>query len=117
MERLTKRNPTWIDDEFWLSAEEPDDEEIDAVYRKLKDYEDAEEQGLLARLPCKAGDTVWTVNHNGGVCSHQIRRFERNKDGDFACSMLMLPLKGFGKTVFPTREEAEKVLKEANPNG
>lgn len=41
MERLTERNPLWIDDELWERACEPDCEEIDAVYRKLKDYEDA----------------------------------------------------------------------------
>lgn len=44
MERLTERNPSWIDDEMWERACEPDCEEIDAVYRKLKAYEDAEEQ-------------------------------------------------------------------------
>lgn len=59
MERLTERNPLWIDDELWERACEPDCEEIDAVYRKLKDYEDAEEQGLLLQLPCKVGDTVY----------------------------------------------------------
>lgn len=59
MERLTERNPLWIDDELWERACEPDCEEIDAVYRKLKDYEDAEEQGLLLKLPCKVGDTVY----------------------------------------------------------
>lgn len=42
MERLTERNPSWIDDEMWERACEPDCEEIDSVYRKLKDYEDAE---------------------------------------------------------------------------
>ena len=62
MERLTERNPLWIDDELWERACEPDCEEIDAVYRKLKDYEDAEEQGLLLRLPCKVGDTLYRVN-------------------------------------------------------
>lgn len=59
MERLTERNPSWIDDELWESACEPDCEEIDAVYRKLKDYEDLEERlnkvygdcdGLLLRV-------------------------------------------------------------------
>ena len=29
------------------------------VAEKLKNYEDAEEQGLLLRLPCKVGDTVY----------------------------------------------------------
>lgn len=37
MEILTERNPSWIDDELWESACEPDCEEIDAVYRKLKE--------------------------------------------------------------------------------
>lgn len=49
MERLTERNPSWIDDEMWERACEPDCEEIDAVYRKLKAYEDAEEQGQYGK--------------------------------------------------------------------
>lgn len=61
MERLTERNPLWIDDEMWERACEPDCEEIDAVYRKLKDYEDAEEQGLLLRLPCGIGSDVYII--------------------------------------------------------
>ena len=52
MERLTERDkeiPTLVDNaEYWLT-----------VYFKLKDCEDAEEQGLLLRLPCKVGDTVY----------------------------------------------------------
>lgn len=39
MERLTKENPTWLNEEFWFSAEEPDDELIDRVYLKLIEYE------------------------------------------------------------------------------
>lgn len=50
MERLTERNPSWIDDELWERACEPDCEEIDAVYRKLKDYEDAYASGCLAGM-------------------------------------------------------------------
>ena len=61
MERLTERNPLWIDDELWERACEPDCEEIDAVYRKLKDYEDTEEQGLLLRLPCGIGSDVYLI--------------------------------------------------------
>ena len=62
MERLTESNPSWIDDELWERACEPSCEEIDAVYRKLKDYEDLEEQGRLIKLPCKVGDTVYVDN-------------------------------------------------------
>ncbi len=32
------------------------------IHRKLAEYEDAEEQGLLLRLPCKVGDTVYLVD-------------------------------------------------------
>lgn len=76
MERLTERNPLWIDDELWERACEPDCEEIDAVYRKLKDYEDAEEQGLLLRLPCKeaysqSGDNAYLIYEDEIVeCVH-----------------------------------------------
>lgn len=42
MERLTERNPFWIDNEMWLNACEPTDEEIEAVYHRLKEYEDLE---------------------------------------------------------------------------
>ena len=58
MERLTERDPYWMGEEFWTSAKEPDEEEIDAVYVKLWKYENAEEDGRLLELPCKVGSTV-----------------------------------------------------------
>ena len=61
MDRLTERNPYWMGEEFWTSAREPDDEEIDKIYEKLWKYENAEEDGLLVRLPCKAGDRIWII--------------------------------------------------------
>lgn len=72
MERLTESNPSWIDDELWERACEPDCEEIDAVYRKLKDYEDLEEQGRLVILPCKVGDTVYV---NGVLGCGEAERY------------------------------------------
>lgn len=63
MERLTERNPFWINDEMWLNACEPDDEEIEAIYRRLKDYEDLEEQGRLAKLPCKDVYSIVDINN------------------------------------------------------
>ena len=73
MERLTERNPSWIDDEMCEMACEPDCEEIDAVYRKLKDYEDAEEHGqygkwipVSERLPEESLNSVigWDTYRN-----------------------------------------------------
>lgn len=55
MERLTngdKEIPTLVNNaEYWLE-----------VYFKLKDIEDAEEQGLLLRLPC---NEVWFICDKG----------------------------------------------------
>lgn len=124
MERLTERNPLWIDDEMWERACEPDCEEIDAVYRKLKDYEDAEEQGLLLRLPCKVGDTVYFAHH-GRVISSEVLSVKYHAEaenyGVFIRERLTVDVEGIsaeidfcdiGKTVFLTREEAEAKLKE-----
>lgn len=120
MERLTERNPAWIEDELWERAREPDCEEIDAVYRKLKEYEDAEEQGLLLRLPCKVGDTIYAITYNYEkekyvITKSKIIAVTQNCNGWFFRSLISIPafkLCDFGKTVFLTREEAEAKLKE-----
>lgn len=126
MERLTERNPLWIDDEMWERACEPDCEEIDAVYRKLKDYEDAEEQGLLLRLPCKIGDTLYRVNKGAKepvimmrIIQLYIKQIHKDRtvmridainDADMGESCY-LPC-DIGERIFLTRAEAEAKLKE-----
>lgn len=121
MERLTERNPLWIDDELWERACEPDCEEIDAVYRKLKDYEDAEEQGLLLRLPISEDTPVYSIEYccgndksnrmgmcfrgsceNCGNKAYYIRESVAKH-----CSICEI-----NRSVFLTREEAEAKLKE-----
>lgn len=37
------------------------------MYKKLAEYEDTEEHGLLLRLPCKVGDTVYVIANCGHV--------------------------------------------------
>lgn len=120
MERLTERNPLWIDDEMWERACEPDCEEVDAVYRKLKDYEDAEEQGLLLRLPCKVGDTVYQITRNF-ISEYQITSetiYPYGIQFNWECTKgIYKNVVGFAdfeinKTVFLTRGEAEAKLKE-----
>ena len=117
MDRLTESNPSWIDDELWERACEPDCEEIDAVYRKLKDYEDLEEQGLLLRLPVPIGTTVYNttwwddkyeiVTVNGKKYSRSVRKHKVTKS-----TFGLLDIKEWGKTVFLTKSEAEAKLKE-----
>ena len=123
MERLTERNPLGIDDEMWVSACEPDDEEIEAVYHKLKEYEDLEEQGRLIRLPCKVGDTVYKLVPN--LC----RKYVETKIAKFIIDkneIYFITDRGaswnidkIGKTAFLAEAEAEAKLKElrGNQNG
>lgn len=126
MERLTERNPSWIDDELWERACEPDCEEIDAVYRKLKEYEDSEEQGRLIKLPCKVGDTVYYFEGgyyknitNWKIVPIKVTEFniKVNRSGKLMPLAMIAngtryPISSIGKTVFLTREEAEAKLKE-----
>ena len=130
MERLTESNPSWIDDELWGAACEPDCEEIDAVYRRLKDYEDLEEHGRLIKLPCKVGDTVYCIFNRYTKCTPSNEEFdEYNCQGcEYECDSkkenyvqgmiaysldwIVINLKKFGKTVFLTKSEVEAKLKE-----
>jgi hypothetical protein len=124
MERLTESNPSWIDDELWERACEPDCEEIDAVYRKLKDYEDLEEQGRLIKLPCKVGDVVYFAHHDRVISSEVLSakyHAEAENHGVFIRERLTIDVEGvyaeidfgdIGKTVFLTKSEAEEKLKE-----
>ena len=97
---------------------------------KLAEYEDLEEQGLLARLPCKVGDMLW-YNVFGYLESYEIKAFsyghcdsyvevsaEIEDEIIFYCENYTgsitgsFPMSEIGKTVFLTREEAEKKLEE-----
>lgn len=111
MERLTESNPSWIDDELWERACEPDCEEIDAVYRKLKDYEDLEEQGLLLKLPCKVGDAVYEIT-GATVRSYDWKYLTYENAYVHGTVFNLYRIYDIGKTIFLTREEAEKKLEE-----
>ena len=109
MERLTERygitpdgeSDVWVKHHDYISAA-----------RKLCDYEDLEEQGLLVRLPCPIGTTVWDI------CGMDIREnvlsgIECGKDGkQFLWANHDEWLGELNDLVFLTREEAEKKLKE-----
>ena len=105
MERLTESNPSWIDDELWERACEPDCEEIDAVYRKLKEYEDLEEQGRLVILPCK--DVYFIVDAKTPKYALVMKRSVR----DLAIYEIEKVDKKNCK-YFSTKEKAEARLKE-----
>ena len=95
---------------------------------ELKSYKEAEEHGLLVRLPCKVGDTVYVPTRNF-ISELRITMASINSRGKLYFSWVLdddrgiYPnLDGFsgyelGKTVFLTREEAVKKLEEMNNNG
>lgn len=93
---------------------------VNEVCKKLAEYEQLEEQGLLARLPCKVGDIMFRINKGAKnpvieltVTQINITRRSYNLEViDRDCGELMCFKNDIGKTVFLTREEAEKKLEE-----
>ena len=92
---------------------------VPKLYKYLAEYEDLEEQGLLLKLPCKVGDTVYSITRDF-ISEYNIRNFICYDNGniffDWKCVKgIYLNIKGFhiddiGKTVFLTKEAAEKAL-------
>ena len=101
MERLTKRiGNSVVYSEFNSNNSDGCYEMLDNCLHKLAEYEDAEEQGLLLRLPCKVGDTVYSVVKDG------LQIFELK----FSLDFYVRRMSDFGKTVFLTKEEAGQAL-------
>ena len=91
---------------------------------KLADYEDADEQGLLLRLPCKVGDTIYEVSYENRefvIKEHIVKefiyrtyRFPRieiyceNENGFLVCNNIGK----LDECLFLTQAEAEQKLKE-----
>lgn len=115
MERLTERyditpdgeSDVWVKQHDYISAA-----------RKLCDYEELEEQGLLVRLPCKVGEKLWCIV-NSTIRELRVHHFDMPAFG--TTDIVFRYADGFklerfvgeiGKTVFLTREEAEKKLEE-----
>ena len=96
----------------------------EAIYEKLRKYETSEEEGRLVVLPCKVGDTVWMVHQrltstvNNVISKMTVTELRGNRlnpiwfviDGEYGRTSFH-PSE-IGKTVFLTREEAEKKLRE-----
>ena len=85
------------------------------IYKKLADYEDAEEQGLLLRLPCKVGDTVYYINfYQGKIEEDTVMEFSlETYDWYVRLRQNKWVILGmFKKDFFLTREEAESALAE-----
>lgn len=134
IERLTAENAALREKQRWIPVTERMQEEIKAPFTedtminlaaqalgvepsRLREIAEADKDGRCVVLPCKVGDTVWRIVRDG---EPHITRDEV-RDMYFADDMtLCVELVGgrvtftekFGKTVFLSREEAEKALRE-----
>lgn len=100
-------------------------QKIIALGEKLKEYEDAEENGTLLKLPCKIGDVVYVPTRNI-ISEFTVCSIEVYNEGTFVlwrCNKGIYPatryanIRGFigsviGEEVFLTKEDAERALKE-----
>lgn len=81
---------------------------LEEIAERLANREQAEEQGLLLRLPCKVGDTVYETYRDGEYCSSWWDIRQRK----FTLAFYEKHPNDFHKTVFLTQEEAEARLKD-----
>ncbi len=134
MERLTKRNkentafyyPNCFKECDGLGYSQKCDKcgFQDKVCEKLGEYEDLEEQGLLPKLKCKPGDTVYAfLQKDNHFTKAQINKIEIKPTvyGKMCFFVEPVSYRGhlyryfendFGKTVFLTQDEAEEALKK-----
>ena len=101
---------------------------VDKLKNALGKYEDLEEQGLLLRLPFKVGDNVYYISEGfiepctveaifladytdkDGNCSYMAEIHFDREDCPYVSTEIYFT--DIGKTVFLTKEEAEKKLNE-----
>ena len=119
----------------------------DPVFDKLAHYEDLEEQGRLVVLPCKVGDRLWAIseskaeeclvvefNISGYGCTIMTEHdcgydcegcpfgsLRQDYSGEYSCEgeygTGFFKVADFGKTIFPTKAEAEAKLAEMGGGG
>lgn len=130
MERLTERyditpdgeSDVWVKQHDYISAA-----------RKLCDYEDLEEQGLLVRLPDDLNRILYQVNYRWKCteygeennkceiydckCECDIRKEYYIAEVDLQDILIKSYYNCLGEFLFLTREEAEKKLEEMRNNG
>lgn len=127
MERLTEKTIGCFKYDLKDFKHKPKEfNDYDAFYaynmavKKLGEYEDLEEQGLLLKLPCKVGDKAYYV-HKRGIDEVEVDSFVININ-IFVNVSLYIGCDRFGKTLTPyktlffTKAEAEKALAELKEN-
>lgn len=127
MKRLTEKRPTpSINSQYQVKAGVWTADCIE----KLGKYEDDEENGLILRLPCRVGSTVYCIYERYTQCSAEEQEFDEYRCQGCICEncdseleryiqklkvgsidWLISNRKQFGKTIFLTKEKAEKAIR------
>lgn len=125
MERLTQTSNSGgvaFTFDLGITCQPSEARKILKLAEKLKTYEDAEEQGLLLRLPCK--EAYSKIGYEMYIiCDRDIKKSEHlglfvypNGKmiimGDKNMNYADIEVDEIGKTVFFTREEAESKMSE-----
>ena len=93
---------------------------------RIRELAEADKEGRCVVLPCKVGDTVYMIERifdiDNGICDEICARKVIGHGGNNLNKLWLIGSGGicnayifvseFGKTVFLTREEAEKALQE-----
>lgn len=92
-----------------------------AMVDRLRELAVADQEGRVVVLPCKVGDTVFALldNKSKYVSECEVKKIGLGDNIGFATIVPVgysqeygVSLRGFGKTFFLMREEAEKALAE-----
>lgn len=122
MERLTerlnnlKKGVSQMGDKEEIKANKNFLKYVCEYLEQLKSYKDAEEQGLLLKLPCKVGDKAWYVR-NSVIDEVEVDSFVLNTNL-FVKVSLYVGYERYRKTLTPYKtlffslEEAEQALAE-----
>lgn len=97
------------------------DAEQDGV-KRIRELAEADKDGRLVVLPCKSGDTVYEVTSRKTISEYRVKAirvelFWTFIEWDIVAgfvdkSNFGVPVNEIGKSVFLTREEAERALQE-----
>lgn len=84
---------------------------------RLRELAEADKDGRCVVLPCKVGDTVWRIVRDGEphITRDEVRDMYFEDDMTLCVELVggrVTFTEKFGKTVFLSREEAEKALRE-----
>lgn len=132
MERLTREDWKNADSMMWEKIDSmPVSEDVKngvrQIAKKLAEYEDLEEKGMLLKPVCAVGDKIWTIvetaNETLGMCTEVDLQYPKQIK---VSSMSVVPTRGvlyhtkkrtyndldFGKIVFLTEKEAQDAIKE-----